>query len=126
MTVGQMDVAGGVEWPVARLVGEVDLSNVEQLTLAVQSSVSNAALGLVLDLTEVSYLDSTGLRLVFQLARELQDRQQQLRLVVPPDALIWRVLRLGGVQGVLAVYGQLSEALAELGAGPAAHTAGAA
>lgn len=126
MTVGQVDVAGGIEWPVARVTGEVDLSNVEELTLAVQSCVTNAALGLVLDLTGVSYLDSTGLRLVFQLARELQDRQQQLRLVVPPEALIWRVLRLGGVQGVLAVYARLSDALSELDASAAGAPAGAA
>jgi anti-anti-sigma factor len=113
MTVAQVHIEGSAGWPVAQLTGEVDLSNADDLGLLVEGSVSNAALGLVLDLTGVTYLDSTGLRLVFRLARELRDRQQQLCLVVPPDALIWRVLRLGGIPDVIHVVARLSDALPE-------------
>ena len=117
MTTAQVHVEGGVDWPVVRLTGEVDLSNVGSLTGLVEGAVTNAAFGLVLDLSEVSYLDSTGLRLVFQLSRELQGRQQQLRLVVPPDSLIWRVLRLSGVPSVLQVSDRLADALPPSAAG---------
>lgn len=109
----------------ARLAGEVDLSNVEALSRLVQAAVTNAAVGLVLDLTGVSYLDSTGLRMVFQLARELNHRQQQLVLVVPPDALIWPVLRCGGVPDVMVVFASVSDALAGTMTGALPDTAGA-
>lgn len=113
MTVAhvQVQIEGGPMWPVALVGGEVDLSNVDGVASSLEGAVSNAALGLVLDLSGVTYLDSTGLRLLFRLARELRDRQQALRIVVPPEALIWRVLRLSGVPDVVPVSRSLPEAL---------------
>jgi anti-anti-sigma factor len=90
-------VSDDVVWPVARMTGAVDLSNVEDLRRLVENAVSNRARGLVMDLSGVTYLDSTGLRLIFGLARRLGDRQQRLRLVVPDDSRIRRVLTLAGV-----------------------------
>lgn len=104
-------VDGSGLWPVAHLRGDIDLSNVESIGLAVESAVSNAAFGLVLDLSDVTYLDSSGLRLIFRLIRELQDRQQQLRLVVPRGARTWSVLQLAGVPQVANIYAELPDAL---------------
>ena len=85
MTVADVRVSDDAGWPLARLTGAVDLSNVEELTARLEGAVSNRALGLVLDLSGVTYLDSTGLRLIYRLARRLGDRQQSLRLVVEDD-----------------------------------------
>ena len=111
MTVAELRIDSSPDWPVARLSGEIDLSNVAHLTGTLQEAVSNTAQGLVLDLSGVTYLDSTGLRLVFRLARELKDRQQSLRLVVPDESLIWRVLRLSGVPVELEVSPDLTSTL---------------
>ena len=111
MTDVQVRVDGSGFWPVAHLRGDIDLSNVENIGLAVESAVSNAAFGVVLDLSEVTYLDSSGLRLIFRLVRELQNRQQQLRLVVPHGARTWNVLQLGGVPEVARIFAKLTEAL---------------
>jgi anti-anti-sigma factor len=92
-----VDVSDDARWPVARMTGAIDLSNVDRLGRQVEDSVSNRARGLVLDLSGVTYLDSTGLRLIYRLARRLGDRQQRLRLVVPDDSRIRRVLTLAGV-----------------------------
>ena len=105
--VGADDVSA---WPVVRLSGEIDLSNAEALGAAAESAVSNRARGLVLDLSEVTFLDSTGLRLVFRLARRLRDRQQALRLVVPDGARIARLLMMSGVASVAEVVSQHSSA----------------
>jgi anti-anti-sigma factor len=96
-------VGGGGAWPVVRLRGDIDLSNVDTLAEAAEGAVPNSASGLVLDLSGVTYLDSTGLRLLFRLARRLGDRQQSLRLVVPDGARIARVLQLSGVGTVAEV-----------------------
>ena len=103
MTIGAVHLSDDVAWPVARLVGEIDLSNVEDLRTRLEACVTNRSAGLVLDLSAVTYLDSTGLRLVFRLARELADRQQSLRLVVPPGSVLTRVLALAGVGSVAEV-----------------------
>jgi anti-anti-sigma factor len=108
MTVGTVEVSDDAAWPVARLTGAIDLSNVEDLGREVERSVSNRARGLVLDLSGVTYLDSTGLRLIYRLARQLGDRQQGLRLVVPDDSRILRVLTLAGVGTVARVVPDLA------------------
>jgi anti-anti-sigma factor len=97
VSLGSVEVSDDAVWPVARMTGAVDLSNVEDLGRQLEASVSNRARGLVLDLSGVTYLDSTGLRLIFRLARRLGDRQQSLRLIVPDDSRIRRVLTLAGV-----------------------------
>lgn len=96
-------VDGGGSWPVVRMRGEIDLSNADAMAKVAEGAVPNSAQGLVLDLSEVTYLDSTGLRLVFRLARRLGDRQQALRLVVPEAARIARVLEFAGVSTVAEV-----------------------
>jgi anti-anti-sigma factor len=103
VSVDELRTSDSGAWPVVRLSGEVDLSNAEALGEAAERAVTNRAPGLVLDLSEVTFLDSTGLRLVFRLARRLRDRQQALRLVVPEGARIARLLRLSGVAAVADV-----------------------
>lgn len=100
---GTPEVSRGDAWPVVRLRGEIDLSNADALAEVAADAVPNSARGLVLDLSAVTYLDSTGLRLVFRLARRLGDRQQALRLVVPEASRIARVLDLAGVGTVAQV-----------------------
>lgn len=86
-----------------RLLGEVDLSNADALEDRILALVENSANGLVLDLAGTSYLDSAGVRLLFDLAAKLGRRGQALRLVVPPDALLYRVLELSHVGQVAQI-----------------------
>jgi anti-anti-sigma factor len=88
---------------VVRLRGEIDLANVEELYRLAEDAVTNHDAGLVVDLSGVTFLDSTGLRLLFRLARRLGDRQQGLRLVVPEGARISKVLDFAGVGTVAEV-----------------------
>ena len=53
----------------------------------------------MLDLSETDYLDSSGVRLIFELAERLGSRGQKLELVVPDDSVIKRVLVLTEVSG---------------------------
>lgn len=100
---GAARVDGGGAWPVVRLRGDIDLSNADAVAEVAEAAVPNTAKGLVLDLSSVTYLDSSGLRVVFRLARRLGDRQQVLRLVVPEGARIGRVLEFAGVRTVAEV-----------------------
>jgi anti-sigma B factor antagonist len=78
----------------ARITGEIDLSNVDEIRSRLVGAVSQDVECLVLDLTPTTYLDSTGIRLLFELAERLQGRRQQLRLVVADKALVRRVVIL--------------------------------
>jgi anti-anti-sigma factor len=85
----------------ARVSGEVDLSNATSVREKVFDAVPNSASALVLDLSETRYLDSSGVRLIFELAERLRNRGQGFELIVPEDSLIKRVLLLTKVDAVV-------------------------
>jgi anti-anti-sigma factor len=99
---------------VARLGGEVDLSNAAEVREELTAAVPNSALGLVLDLTATEYLDSSGVHLMFELSERLRLRQQQLRVVVPSDAPIRRVLRIVELDDSVPVTADVDEAVAAI------------
>ena len=96
----------------ASLVGEIDLSNASRLLATISSEVPNEALGLILDLSAVTYIDSSGLRLVLELAKRLEWRDQMMRVVVADDGRIRKVLRLAGIEPVIAIDPSLEAARA--------------
>ena len=73
---------------VASLTGEIDLSNATEITDALLGGVPNEALGLVIDLSDVSYLDSAGVRMLAELDHRLGWRAQALRVVAPEASRI--------------------------------------
>jgi anti-sigma B factor antagonist len=81
----------------ARLSGEVDMSNAEELRADLTEMTPNHALGLVLDLSAVEYLDSAGIHVIHRLREALRARGQKLELVIPTDSLIHDTLRLAGL-----------------------------
>lgn len=81
----------------AKLSGEVDMSNADELREDLSEKTPNDALGLVLDLVDVGYLDSAGIHLIHRLREDLRARGQKLKLVIPPDSLINDTLRLAGL-----------------------------
>jgi anti-anti-sigma factor len=104
---------------VARLSGEIDMSNANEVGDELSSAVPNTALGLVLDLTALTYLDSSGVHLVFDLAERLRTRQQQLRVVVPAGAPIRRVLRIVELDDSVPVLASVDEAIEQIRAAAA-------
>jgi anti-anti-sigma factor len=96
---------------VATIAGEVDSSNASELRLALSDRLPSAAGALVLDLSGVSYLDSSGVQLLFELGRRLGARRQAMRLVVPADAPMRRVLELCDVATVAPMDAEISESV---------------
>jgi anti-anti-sigma factor len=99
---------------VARLSGEIDISNSERLRVVLQERITNSAKALVLDLTAVGYVDSAGIHLVYELSRRLDGRGQELWMVVPPDSPAAAALWYAGVLDDLQVAANLDGALAAL------------
>jgi len=100
---------GDVE--LARVVGEVDASNVADLTKQLLDAVSNEVRALVLDLTQTSYIDSSGISLIFDAAARLKNRSQQLRLVVLPESFVGEVLAAVSMADSVPIDPEVEEAL---------------
>ena len=95
---------------VAALPEEIDLANARGITSMVSAAVPNEAVGVVLDLSGTTYLDSSGVHLVFDLADRLQARQQKLVLAVPESSNVRRVLELVDVSVVAPMVPDLATA----------------
>lgn len=81
----------------AHVRGDIDMSNARDLRDELSLRTPNEALGLILDLTEVEYLDSAGIHLVHHLRENLRAGGQQLVLVIPEGSPITATLRLAGL-----------------------------
>jgi anti-anti-sigma factor len=103
---------------VARLIGDIDLANTRTIGSIAAGAVANDAAGLVIDLSDATYLDSSGVHLVFDLAERLAARGQRLVLVVPDQARIRRVLDLVNVESVVPVVGTVDDAMPVVRADP--------
>ena len=78
---------------VVAVAGELDISNVGALADAT-FDLPNEALGIVLDLSCATYIDSATLGLMFKLNHSLKRRGQALRVVCTPGSSAQRVLEL--------------------------------
>jgi anti-anti-sigma factor len=96
---------------VARIRGEVDLSNAASVKEQLLGSVPNTASTLVLDLSDTDYLDSTGMQLIFELVQRLAHRGQKIELVVPEDSVLNRLLALTEMDRVVPMSNSVDAAL---------------
>ena len=109
-----LESEGDVE--LAHVAGEVDASNVDELSQQVLGAVSNTARALVLDLTETSYIDSSGISLIFDAAARLRNSRQELRLVVQPNSFVSEVLAAVSIGESVPIDPDLEGAMKAVGA----------
>jgi anti-anti-sigma factor len=99
---------------VLSISGDLDAVTVPDVLERVDDLVRGAS-GVVVDLCEVSFLDSSGVRLLHRLARTCEQAGAGLRVVAPPASRPRRVLELVGM--TLQVDDDLEAARAALRSG---------
>jgi anti-anti-sigma factor len=99
---------------VARLTGDLDITQASSLREQLLSAVRNDDLGLVIDLSDARYIDSVGVSLLFELAERLSGRQLRFAVVMPDEGLVERVLTIVDLHSVAEVHRDLNEAVAAL------------
>lgn len=80
------------------LAGEIDLANAAEFEIQINAAVDNQATGVTVDLTEVTYIDSAGVRILITLASRLELRGIALRVVGPSGSLARRVIEITGLE----------------------------
>lgn len=99
---------------VAEVDGEIDASNANAIHARLLDAVGHEGVGLVVDLTETAYLDSAGIRALFDLGERLQVRGMELRLVVTPESFTADVLETVRMAERFAVDDRREAAVAAL------------
>ena len=83
--------------------GEVDLATVVSLTEALDAAIRDSVGAFVLDLCDVTFLDSSGIGAVMR-ARALLGREDRSLTVICPPGPVRRVFAIAGVADLLALY----------------------
>ncbi len=81
----------------AAVDGELDVSNVGEFETRLHA-LPNAALGLILDLSTTTFMDSSAVSLIHGLRERLRRRGQLLRVVAAAGSAPRRVLELTGYE----------------------------
>jgi anti-anti-sigma factor len=82
---------------VLSVVGEIDLANVDEIRDQILAAAGDDPGSVVLDLGPTRYLDSSGIRMLFEVDEEFTVRRIPFRLVVGETGFVHRVLDLTGV-----------------------------
>lgn len=94
-----------------RAVGELDMSTAPSLTTAAGNAFADGYQLLMLDLSGISFMDSTGLSALLAVHREAVARDAHAAIIAPSDNAL-RVLEMLGVDQVLNIYPTLEAAVA--------------
>jgi len=95
----------------ARLRGELDMSNARTVGTSIAAAVPNDAAGLILDLTELEFVDSAGIRTLLSLVGRFGWHGQKLTFVAAPGSPVRRVIELAGAGDAFVVSdGSVGEA----------------
>jgi anti-sigma B factor antagonist len=91
---------------VLSVAGEVDISTAADLQAAIENAATRA-FEIWLDLSETTFMDSSGIHALVQ----ARARQANLRLaLICPDGPVLRVLRLTGLDRTFEIHASRSEA----------------
>jgi anti-sigma B factor antagonist len=99
---------------VLRVAGEVDVYTAPQIREQIQDLAAKGTVQLVADLSQVEFIDSSGLGALIGGLRRVREDDGSLVLVIPTRRIL-RVFQLTGLTKALRIYDNLDEALS---AGP--------
>lgn len=85
---------------VISLYGELDLASADSFELELRHAERGEAPGVVIDLSSLEFLDSTGLRAILNALRRMQERGKQMTLLRGPRQ-VHRVFELTGLDATL-------------------------
>lgn len=93
------------------LRGDIDLANIKDIALRIAESLSDARVAIV-DLSEVTYLDSSGVQLLFQLSRSLDSQRVPMRIALPLDSHLRRLMQIIDLGATVPIAEDVTRALA--------------
>jgi anti-anti-sigma factor len=90
------------ERALVRVGGEVDLATAPELAAALEEALAGGR-AIVLDLSDVDFIDTSGVGAMLDARRQISDRNAELMVVAPPGSPARRLLELTELTEALAV-----------------------
>ena len=98
--------------PVVSRPAEIDITTADELRAVLREATSGRHLTVVVDMTGTGFCDSAGFHALLGAYRQLDGEGRELRLVVPTEGAVGRVLGLTGVDRTVPCFASLAQALA--------------
>ena len=97
-------------WVLLTLTGELDMSRTEELDEMVAAAMEGDRIDVIVDLSEVTFMDSSVLRWLLRVQERTDRVSGRLRLVAVDGGNPLRILSLSGLDGRFAVFPTTVEA----------------
>ena len=91
--------------------GDIDVATVPSFREALAEAASGGHVRLVVDLSEVAFIDSTGLGAILEVNEQLRRERRRLAVVAPRGTAAAVLLTLAGLRQTLAVFDSRRAAL---------------
>lgn len=104
--------ADGDPYTLVALAGEADVTNSGALRELLEAEVAKEPRTLVIDLSELRFMDSSALHVILR-ANRAMDRQGGVLALAGPRDPVAKMLRLTAADQLLPVYATVAEATAE-------------
>jgi stage II sporulation protein AA (anti-sigma F factor antagonist) len=108
MTIATVEASAGHGTVRIRLSGEIDLDNVSTIGEQIYAAVSGQPTGVSVDLTHLTYMDSVGIRLLFDLTSHLQKSHIALTVTAPFGSPARQLVQFSGLDSLVALSPQSS------------------
>jgi anti-anti-sigma factor len=82
---------------VARILDDVEYANAADVFEQIADEIAPNGRGLVVDLTDVRFIDSAGTGIFYRLLDKLRPTNQPLAIAIPEAAQLRRVLKFSGI-----------------------------
>lgn len=96
---------------VLRISGGVDLCTSFSLMESLAAAVGERPALLAVDLSEASFMDEAGVKVLESTARHIDARHTRLAVICPSDRRVWSLLQLVGLDQQALVFESAAEAL---------------
>lgn len=103
-----VDQAG--DWTIVAVSGEVDVATAPLMRERLVQLIANGTTHLVVDLSDVSFLDSIGLGVLVGALKRIRQAEGELRLIIPQERII-KLFDITGLSQVFEISDRLDHAL---------------
>jgi anti-sigma B factor antagonist len=84
--------------------GELDLAGANAFRTALHGALPGASDGMIIDLSDVAFIDSAGLAVLLEVDEHLRHQQHRLAVVAPRGTAAAMLLTLAGLRRRLNVF----------------------
>lgn len=106
LTIDSRQLSNG--WLAIAVQGEVDLATVDDLRVAIDQAVEGGSSSVAVDLTDATFMDSTGLKALVMAHRQFDQDGRSFAIVVSGGP-VSRLIDLSGVNTTIRTVSTLDE-----------------